>query len=94
MNALTPAEMELMGAIAATAASRRFDTTTLILAAQTDQRMAAALDMLVPPRKYISPRRRSLKIRRILKAMADRNLFAVDYFGWWSLRPPVVSDIG
>lgn len=87
MSELTPAEQELMDSLAMTLAGRCFDTTIILIAAETDPRLAAALDALIPAGKRSGPRMRARRARRVLEEMAERrNLFDIDRFGWWHLR--------
>jgi hypothetical protein len=83
---MTPEEKELVAAIVAALAGRSFDTTTNLAIVETDRRLTAALDALVPVGKYNSSRLRYRRIHRALEALADRNMFDVDRFGWWSIR--------
>jgi hypothetical protein len=90
MSELTPAETELVNALAAALAGRCFDTTTILIAAETDSRLAAALDVLVPVwnpnrRRQHGPRLRSRRARSVLTELAER-VFDIDEFGWWRLR--------
>jgi hypothetical protein len=85
MNELTPAENELINAIAAVFAGRGFDTTTILIAAETESRLAAAVDAIIPVGKRNGPRLRVRRARRVLTEIAER-LFDIDNFGWWRLR--------
>ena len=85
MSEPTPAEQELIDSIAAALAGRCFDTTTILAAAETEPRLAAALDVLVPAGSR-NGRLRSRRARHVLTEMAERDLFDVDRLGWWRLR--------
>ncbi len=86
MSELTPAEQELMDSLAVALAGRCFDTTIILIAAETDPRLAAALDGVIPVGKYNGPRLRTRRARHVLEGMAERDLFDIDRFGWWRLR--------
>ena len=86
MSEPTPAEQELIDSIAAALAGRCFDTTTILAAAETDFRLAAALDVLIPAGNRNGPRLRSRRARHVLTEMAERDLFDIDRLGWWHVR--------
>jgi hypothetical protein len=83
----------LLDAIAATFGNERFDTTSIICAADSGRALdlANAIDAIIPHARYRSGYNRGnfrvLALHRVIDPWGKKH-FDTDELGWWSIRNP------